>query len=92
MATAVRLTIEEFLNEPREGRWELIDGVPVEKSLSTALSSWIAGELLGNVWTYLEDHPIGRVFAASAGFVLFPGVSPCAFQMAHSFGWIVCQR
>jgi Uma2 family endonuclease len=65
------LTITEFAEEHREGRWELIDGEPVEMTPSSDESSWIAGEIFGHLWNYLRTHPIGRVFPADAGFALF---------------------
>jgi Uma2 family endonuclease len=65
------LTIAEFAEEHREGRWELIDGEPVEMTPSSNESSWIAGEIFGQLWDYLRSHPIGRAFPADAGFVIF---------------------
>ncbi len=66
------LTITEFQAEARAGRWELIDGEPVEMTPSSNESSWIAGEIFGRLWDYLGSHPIGRAFPADAGFVIFP--------------------
>ena len=65
------LTIAEFAEEHREGRWELIDGEPVEMTPSSDESSWIAGEVFFAVRTFLATHPIGRAFPADAGFVIF---------------------
>lgn len=65
------LTVNEFAEEHREGRWELIDGEPVEMTPSSDESSWIAGEIFGHLWNYLQSHPIGRAFPADAGFVIF---------------------
>ena len=66
------LTVNEFAEEHREGRWELIDGEPVEMTPSSDESSWIAGEMF---WSPVEptwqSHPIGRAFPADAGFVIF---------------------
>jgi Uma2 family endonuclease len=65
------MTITEFEAEAREGLWELINGEPVELTPSSDRSSWIAGEVLYYIRTYLERNPIGRAFPADAGFVLF---------------------
>lgn len=65
------LTITEFEAETREGRWELIDGEPVAMTPSSDRSSWIATEVAYSIRVYLQDNPIGRVFGADAGFILF---------------------
>jgi Uma2 family endonuclease len=65
------LSVTEFAEEHREGRWELIDGEPVEMTPSSNESSWIAGEVFFAIRTYLATHPIGRAFPADAGFILF---------------------
>lgn len=65
-------TAAEFEANPREGRWELIDGEPVEMTPSAGLSSMIASRINGYVFVYLLDHPIGHAFASDGGFILFP--------------------
>ena len=65
------LTVAEFAVEHREGLWELIDGEPVEMTPSSDRSSWIATEVAYYIRVYLQDNPIGRVFGADAGFILF---------------------
>jgi Uma2 family endonuclease len=66
-------TVSEFEANPREGRWELIDGEPVEMTPSAGLSSMIASRINGYVFVYLLEHPIGHAFASDGGFILFPG-------------------
>jgi Uma2 family endonuclease len=65
------LTIPEFQAEAREGLWELIDGEPIAVTPSSDRSSWIATEVAYYIRVYLHDNPIGRVFGADAGFILF---------------------
>ena len=65
------LTITEFAQEQREGRWELIVGEPVEMTPSSDRSSWMATEITYYIRDYLGNHPVGRVCGADAGFVLF---------------------
>lgn len=71
MVATSPLTIAGFAEELRAGRWELIDGEPVEMTPSSDESSWIAGEVFFAIRTYLAAHPIGRAFPADAGFVIF---------------------
>ena len=71
MVATRSLTITEFAEKYREGRWELVDGEPVEMTPSSDESSWIAGEIFGHLWNYLRNHSIGRAFPADAGFVIF---------------------
>ena len=72
MVAARSFTIAEFETTDREGRWELIDGEPVEITPSAGLSSMIASRINGYVFVYLRDHPIGHAFASDGGFILFP--------------------
>lgn len=65
------LTVAEFAEEHREGRWELVDGEPVEMTPSSHESSWIGGEVFFAIHTYLASHPIGRAYPADAGFIIF---------------------
>ncbi|MFN8664066.1 MAG: Uma2 family endonuclease [Thermomicrobiales bacterium] len=65
------LTIAEFEAEAREGLWELIDGEPVEVTPSAGLSSMIASRIGYHLNSYVESHPIGHVFSADGGFILF---------------------
>jgi Uma2 family endonuclease len=51
VATATRITPEEFLALPDRDLYELVDGQLVEVTVST-LSSWVAGEIHG----LLRDH------------------------------------
>ncbi|MCA9879544.1 MAG: Uma2 family endonuclease [Thermomicrobiales bacterium] len=66
------LTIAEFATEPLEGRWELIDGERIVVTPAAGSSSFIASRLGHHLNSYIDEHPIGHVFSADAGFVLFP--------------------
>ena len=65
------LTIPEFAVAHLDGLWELIDGEPVKVPPSSDRSSWIAAEIAYYIRDYLREHPIGRMFGADAGFILF---------------------
>ncbi|MFT4038324.1 MAG: Uma2 family endonuclease [Thermomicrobiales bacterium] len=73
MVATRRETIAEFAARNRDGLWELIDGEPVEKPLSTYESSWIAGELFGHLYGHVNQHALGRAFLPDTGYVIFPG-------------------
>ena len=66
------LTIEEFETFPHEGRWELIDGAPVEKTPSADESSSVGATILGILWSHVRAGRLGRLYGADGGFVLFP--------------------
>ncbi len=73
MVTTTRLTIEEFETLPLEGRWELIDGEPVEMSPSADESSSIAATIIYLLAAFIRPKGLGRLYGADGGFVLFPG-------------------
>src|SRR5215217_7913339 len=66
------LTIEEFETFPHEGRWELIDGAPVEMTPSADESSSVGATILGLLWSHVHAGRLGRLYGADGGFVLFP--------------------
>ncbi len=65
------LSVGEFEVEAREGLWELIDGEPIAVTPSSGLSSMIASRMGYHLNSYVESHPIGHVFSADGGFILF---------------------
>ena len=65
------LTIAEFEAEAPEGLWELIDGEPIAVTPSSGLSSLIASRMGYHLNRYVDSHPIGHVFSADGGFILF---------------------
>ena len=66
------ITIEEFETFPREGRWELINGEPVELALSVDESSSIGATIIGLLGSFIRPRGLGRLYGADGGFVLFP--------------------
>lgn len=72
MVTTTRLTIEEFETLPLEGRWELIDGEPVEMSPAADESASIGATIIGLLWSFIKPRRLGRLYNAEGGFVLFP--------------------
>src|SRR5687768_11490670 len=66
------MTIEAFETFPREGRWELIDGEPVEMTSSVDESPSIGATILGLLWLHVRPREPGRLYGSDGGFVLFP--------------------
>jgi Uma2 family endonuclease len=61
----VKLTYEDYLALPEDGkRHELIDGEHYVTPTPNRRHQAIAGNLQGMIWSYLQQQPIGRVFAA----------------------------
>jgi Uma2 family endonuclease len=70
-AEPIRLTYEDFLNFPDDGRrHELVDGDHYVTPAPVLRHQEISGELLSALKNYLRAHPIGRVYAAPADVVL----------------------
>lgn len=72
MVTTHQLTVEQFAAMPGEGRWELIDGAPVEMSPSADESSSIGATMVFLLNQHVRPGRLGRVYGADGGFVLFP--------------------
>jgi Uma2 family endonuclease len=66
------ITIEAFETSPREGRWELIDGEPVEMTPSADESSSIGATMIALLGEFVRPRGLGRLYGADGGFVLFP--------------------
>ena len=61
----VKLTYDDYLLFPDDGkRHELIDGEHCVTPSPNAKHQTIAMNFAGMIWSYLQEHPIGRVFAA----------------------------
>lgn len=61
----VKLTYEDYVRFPEDGkRHELIDGEHYATPSPIRKHQAVAGNLLGLIWSYLQQRPIGRVFAA----------------------------
>jgi Uma2 family endonuclease len=66
------ITIEEFETLPLEGRWELIDGEPVEMTPSADESSSVGATIITLLGSFVRPRGLGRLYGADGGFVLFP--------------------
>jgi Uma2 family endonuclease len=62
---AVKLTYEDFVNFPDDGkRHEIIDGVHYVTPSPATKHQVVAGNLFALMWAYLDQNRIGRVFMA----------------------------
>jgi Uma2 family endonuclease len=57
---------------PLEGRWELIDGAPVEMTPAADEPSSVGATMTALLWSHVRARHLGRVYNAEGGFVLFP--------------------
>jgi hypothetical protein len=64
VATKTIYTPEDLLAMPDEENYELVDGHLVERKIST-LSSWVAGELHGEIRSYCPRARAVRIHRAS---------------------------
>ena len=71
VAEKTEITPEDLLAMPDEKSYELVDGRLVERHASV-LSSWVGGEILCRLGSYLLDNPIGLIFGADNGYQCFP--------------------
>ena len=85
-SSGLKLTYDDFLLFPDDGkRHELIDGEHYVTPSANARHQQIVGDLFGLIWTYLEAHPIGRVFVAPFDVVFsqFDVVEPDILYLSH---------
>lgn len=82
----VKLTYEDFVLFPDDRkRHELIDGEHVVTPSPNTKHQAISVNLTGMIWTYLQDRPIGRVFAAPFDVVFsnFDVVEPDVLYLSN---------
>ena len=82
----LKLTYDDFVLFPDDGkRHELIDGEHYVTPSPNTRHQQIAGDLFALIWTYLEAHPIGRVFVAPFDVVFsqFDVVEPDILYLSH---------
>jgi Uma2 family endonuclease len=61
----LKLTYDDFVLFPDDGkRHELIDGEHYVTPSPNVRHQQIQGDLFGLIWSYLQAHPIGRLFTA----------------------------
>src|SRR5215471_9516977 len=83
----VKLTYEDFLLFPDDGkRHELIDGEHYVTPSPTTKHQHVSGNLHWLLRSYLEAHPIGRVFYAPLDTIFsdFDIVEPDLLYMSHA--------
>jgi Uma2 family endonuclease len=65
------ITIQEFERMAIDGRWELIDGEPIELSPAAGRSGWISGNVYRLLASHVRQSQLGWAFPPETGFVLF---------------------
>jgi Uma2 family endonuclease len=71
VANALLFTPEDLLALPDGVSYELVDGKLVERNMGME-SSQIGVRITLQIGKYLEDHPLGLLFGADAGYRCFP--------------------
>src|SRR4051794_22799395 len=71
-APAVLIDPHDLLRKPEGERYELIDGVPKERSMGMKASE-IAGLLLSALNAFIRPLKLGRAYASDGGYRCFPG-------------------
>jgi Uma2 family endonuclease len=67
----VKLTYDDYVLFPDDGkRHELIDGEHFVTPTPNRKHQAVSTNLLGLIWSYLQQHPIGRVFSAPFDVIL----------------------
>ncbi len=66
------ITIQEFEHMALDGRWELIDGEPLEMTPSADESSSVGATIIALLGSFVRPRGLGRLYGADGGFVLFP--------------------
>ena len=83
----VKLTYDDFLLFPDDGkRHELIDGEHYVTPSSNTKHQPISGNLYFMIRSWLEQHPVGRIFYApfDVDFTNFDVVEPDLLYMSHA--------
>jgi Uma2 family endonuclease len=67
----VKLTYDDYVQFPDDGkRHELIDGEHFVTPTPNRKHQAVSSNLHGMIWSYLQQHPIGRVFSAPFDVIL----------------------
>lgn len=68
---SVKFTYEDFLHFPEDGkRHEIVDGEHYVTPAPTLNHQRVSVRLVGMLWSYLVQHPIGEIFTAPCDVVL----------------------
>jgi Uma2 family endonuclease len=69
--SGVKLTYDDYVQFPEDGqRHELIDGEHFVTLTPNRKHQSISVNLTGMIWSYLQQHPVGRIFAAPFDVIL----------------------
>jgi Uma2 family endonuclease len=71
--SATEEDLQKAHQHPRGKLVELVDGVLVEKAMGTR-EGLLAGLILHYIWTYLDEHKIGRALPGDSFLRLMPGL------------------
>ena len=71
LAEVERITPEELLRMPDGDRYELVNGIPTEKTMG-AESDEIAANLSAALVFFVRQHKLGHVYGAQTGYRCFP--------------------
>ncbi len=67
----VKLTYDDYVQFPDDGkRHELIDGEHFVTPTPNRKHQAVSGNLFGLIWSYLQQHRVGRVFSAPFDVIL----------------------
>jgi Uma2 family endonuclease len=80
------ITIEEFETLPLEGRWELIDGEPVEMTPSADESSSIGATIITLLGSFVRPCGLGGSTAPTADLSSFLTALRCGFRTPRLSG------
>jgi Uma2 family endonuclease len=86
-SAGVKLTYDDFVHFPDDGkRHELIDGEHYATPSPNTKHQLVAGNLYGLIWTWLQAHPVGRLFPAPYDVVFsdFDVVEPDLVYLSHA--------
>ena len=68
-----KATIDDLMRMPKDGvKYELVDG-EIVMSPAGMRHSAVAAKILGAIFVFLQDHPIGEVYASDVGIILPDG-------------------
>ena len=70
-AVGTHYTPDDLLELPDAVNWELVDGELVERIMSE-LSSYVGGTIYLRLRVYCDEHGLGWVYPADAGYQCFP--------------------
>jgi Uma2 family endonuclease len=70
-SSGVKLTYDDYVHFPDDGkRHELIDGEHFVTPTPIRKHQAVSGNLHGLIWSYLQQHPVGRIFSAPFDVIL----------------------